>query len=54
MKSNSDHKETQRYIREYNKLSTKDLKSLLKLLESEPFNRSSTKNKIDAVKTLLL
>ena len=54
MKTNADYKETQKYIKQYNKLSDRDLRSLLKIIESSQLKHKSDYNKIDAIRTLLL
>jgi hypothetical protein len=54
MKTNSDYKETQKYIKQWGKLSDKDLKALLRLIQNSPLKNKSDYNKIDAIKTLLL
>ena len=54
MKTTADHKETQKLINQYYKLSKKSLKSLLKIIENDPLKKRLDKNKIDAIKTLLM
>jgi len=53
MKNTYDRKETQRYIKLWNELPNKDLRDLLKLLENDRPKNNTTRNKIDAIKTLL-
>ena len=54
MKTNADYKETQKYIKEYSKTTNKNLVELLKTIEAGSLKNRTDRNKIDAIKTLLL
>lgn len=54
MTTKKQQKEIEKYTTEYSAFSVRDLKSMLKLLESDKLGKRRNFSKIQALKTLLL